>query len=295
MNFCPACGASLNNNSKFCASCGQSLTEPVNQNNSNTIVMEAEEILPPLPRKKRVPVWVWVIGGIVMIAVVGMIYGALTYPKNEMQVENLLCDQYWKVDDVSVDEIYYDGKMVRKGKNIASTLENAFNGMDGDEVYKKFETDLKATWSHDNFIFFKKMNNGTYWQFSQWIDSKQQKDYIFSSDYYEMNRLSSHFELHNKNKTSNNYYVETGEVYDTFTIKEDKSEIVSLDKNELSVKNTLEMGSIKVVTRITYKKSPKLSHDTRQLDSYLSIFELGNGLNPPAETEAIAVDSASAY
>ena len=287
MNFCPKCGTQLKSNIKFCPNCGQGLTTNVGDNITNNSAApmpfshaDMDGLLPPLPPKKRVPVWVWIIGAIVVIGVVGMIYGAITYPKNETQVANLICNKYWKESDVTVEEIYYDGKMVRKGKNIVSNIENAFDGLDGDAVYKKFEGNLKAIMEYDNYFFYKKMKDGSYWQYGQWIDSKQHSNYIFGTDNYSLQRLSSHFVLHNTNKTSYNYYVETGDFYESFDVDEDSSEILSLDENELTVRNTLVMGKVKVVTQITYKKSAEASHDTKQLKSYLEVLELGNVLAP---------------
>jgi hypothetical protein len=312
MNFCPKCGASLKSNSKFCASCGQILVSNKIPVPSNNFGEQPGDLLPPLPAKKRVPVWVWIIGIIAVIFATAMIYGAVTYPKNEMQVENLLVDKYWKEDDIEVEQVYYDDKFVSRGSNISSKLSNAVNGINGEEVYKKAEDNLKAMYTYDNYVYFKKMSDGSYWQYAQWIDSKQLKYYIFGTDNYTMNKISNHYVINNTSKSSNNYYVENGEIFDTFTIDEDKSEILSIDEDELTVRNTLVMGSVKMVTKITYKKSSEFSHDTKQLKSYLSIFELGNGFTNPsnnattqpenyemesatADTAAVAVDSAAAY
>lgn len=312
MNFCPKCGASLNNNSKFCASCGQSLVSNKIPVPSNNFVEQPKDLLPPLPAKKRVPVWVWIIGVFAVIFATAIIYSVVTYPKNEIQVENLLVEKYWKEDDITVEEIYYDGKLVSRGNNIRSKISNAVNGMNGEEIYKKAEDDLKAMYAYDNYLYFKKMNDGSYWQYAQWIDSKELKYYIFGTDNYTMNKISNHYVINNTSKSSNNYYVENGEIFDTFTIDEDKSEILSIDEDELTVRNTLEIGGVKIVAKVTYKKSPELSHDTKQLKSYLSLFDLGNGASTPSndatvqpendemetapvDTAVVAVDSAAAF
>jgi hypothetical protein len=291
MNFCPSCGASLNNNSKFCASCGKSLDGNTNNVTNNYAVKEVEELLPPLPPKKRVPVWVWILGAIGIIVVIGMIYGAVTYPKNEAQVENLLCNKYWKEDDIAVEEIYFDGKMVSKGSSFRSKLSNATSGIDGDAEYKKVEAGLKAMFSYDNYIYFKKMSGGNYWKFDQSIDSKNLRDFIFSLDNFDINKKSGHFVLNRSNKTTSSYYVETGELYDSYAVDEERSEILSLDDKKLTIRNTLVMGSVKLVISVTYKSSPESSHDTRQLKSYLTIFELGNGFTAPANEGSQPVDS----
>ena len=313
MNFCPKCGATLNNNSKFCASCGQSLVSNKIPVPSNNFVEQQRDLLPPLPAKKRVPVWVWIIGVFAVIFATAMIYSVVTYPKNETQVENLLVEKYWKVDDVAVEQIYYDGKLVSRGNNIRSKISNAVNGMNGEEIYKKAEDDLKASFAYDNYLYFKKMSDGSYWQYAQWMESKEDKDdYIFGTDYYSMNKVSNHYVINNTSKSSNNYYVENGEVFDEFTIDEEKFEILSIHENELTMRNMVVMGGVKMVVKMTYKSSPESSHDTKQLKDYLSIFELGNGFTNPAndatvqpendemetapvDTEVDAVDSAAAF
>jgi hypothetical protein len=312
MNFCPKCGASLKSNSKFCASCGQILVSNKIPVPSNNFVEQQKDLLPPLPAKKRLPVWVWIIGIIAVIFATAMIYGAVTYPKNETQLENLLVEKYWKEEDVTLVEVYYDGKLVSRGNNIRSKISNAVNGINGEEVYKKFEDGLKAMYSYDNYIYFKKMNNGGYWQFDQSIDPENLKDYTFSTNNYTLNKISSHYELFNNDKNAYTYYVETGELQDNYTVEEDRSEIISISDNELKIKQTIVTGNTKYVISITYKSSPESSHDTKQLKSYLGIFELGNGFtNPsndatsqpenydieaePVDTAVVAVDSTEAY
>lgn len=315
MKFCSKCGAPLNINSKFCTGCGQSLKSTINLVKKDLKPEAPKKIVPPTPPKKGMPAWVWIIIVVFIIGVIAsirMIYKTITYPKNEAQVENLICNKYWKEDNFTIEEIYYDGKLVRKGSNIVSKIENAVKGMNGEDVYKKMENDLKAMWSYDNFIYYKKMSDGSYWQYSQWMDSKELKDYLFSADNFSFEKKSGHFVLTNQSKTEYSYYVETGTLFDSYEVEEDKDEIISLNEKELTVKHTIVMGNIKIVCSVTYKNTSEYLHDTKQLKSYLTLFELGNGFTEPAtepteplnsdmmneatvDTAAIEVDTTEAY
>jgi hypothetical protein len=195
MKFCPQCGHKKNENGNFCVSCGcnlsenQTLRQDQNQleNNSSPIKV----------KKKNRWIWISVLLLIVSIGIYG-VYEESLYPKSKLELENLLCDKFWKVTEAKIKEVYVDDVLVPEPtQNIRKNLEKSFSENPINEYSSMYTLDLlKDHINMDEYITFssskKLCSDSNLWYYSKNYDNSI-SEYIIANSCLPIRQSNGRF------------------------------------------------------------------------------------------------------
>ena len=232
-NFCSNCGTPLNDGANFCTNCGSNCTsnKSTEAKSSTKIETSATNDVTPVIKEKKKLTWIfWVIGGFLILGSI-MLYGYVTYPKTEIELNSLLCDKYWKVTSSEIDEIYINDVLIPKsGGSIQSNIKAALDNRS--QIYETFQEKLDKYKEYDDFftIYYNEQKKG-YCHFELSYDNDD-SEYKYSTENPKLN-----FEL------GKYIYEFIGDAPDEYSVNTDES-VFTIQKDFTRKKYTMEIESI---------------------------------------------------
>jgi uncharacterized membrane protein YhaH (DUF805 family) len=169
-----------------------------NINNKNKLA-NANQITSKRPKLLRYK-YLFILLGLLMSLVFYGMYLDQIYPKNELELKNLMCDKYWRITDASVEEIYLNNVLVQQPtSDIRHQLARMANGDETSKLYEKLTKLLLSQKNNNGYIYFSKDSNACYGEFNYLY-----YDQYFNSDSSKLTYTERCMKL---DKTINGYYI----------------------------------------------------------------------------------------
>jgi hypothetical protein len=104
--------------------------------------------------------YLFILLGLLMSIVFYVIYLDQKYPKNELELQNLMCDKYWRITDASVEEIYLNNVIVpQPTSDLRKQLSRNINGEESYKLYDILTKLLLSQKNQDSYIYIRKNSN----------------------------------------------------------------------------------------------------------------------------------------
>jgi hypothetical protein len=188
-------------------------------------------------KKKSNTIW-YVLGGIILLLGILKIMIVASYPSDEKELNELLCEKYWKISDVELKGLTIDGKDVSAPNNtIGKSISDKINDKRNTGVeWIEFENTLKKLIEHDNFFFAKKIDSQGYMIYEQYYDNDLNRN-TFNLTPHKFGFIDSRFNLSFNQLTTFEYLVggekleiQSEDYFDNFSMS-----IISISEDNLFV------------------------------------------------------------
>jgi len=214
-------------------------------------------------KKKSKTIW-YVLGGIILFLGILKIMIVASYPKGEKQLNELLCEKYWKITDVELKLLTINGEDVSApNKTIGKIIEDKINDKKNTGAdWIIVENSLKKLIKNDNFFFAKKTDSKGYVIYEQTYDVDINRN-TFNLTPYKFGFVDSRFNLSLNQLTTFEYLVgnenleiQSEDYFDNFSMS-----IISISEDDLYVEvmcsrppNESSPDELKIKYTVSYDK-----------------------------------------